>query len=158
MNGDISSINSRTCCCTWHSHCGAAKSGPQVYNMIPYDSLVRCFMSAYVIVNVCVASQPLSSLPLSPSWSWSSFWFTTKHQRGSKFFVSPFFIVWLKSPWNKNETIRHSHQLEWNLHVKLQLRSHLTPRCAVEGVGGEAWMPCQKNVTKRLDGLMRKNS
>jgi len=41
--------------------------------------------------------------------------------------LSPFFIVWLKSPWNKNETIR-------NLHVKLQLRSHLTPRRAVEGV------------------------
>ena len=52
--------------------------------------------------------------------------------------LSPFFIVLLKSPWNKNETIRHSHQLEWNLHVKLQLRSQLTPRCAVEGVGGEA--------------------
>lgn len=64
--------------------------------------------------------------------------------RGGLNSLCPFFIVLLKSLWNKNETIRHSHQLEWNLHVKLQLRSHLTPRCAVEGVGGEAWMPCQK--------------
>lgn len=96
-----------------------------------YVCVCHC-MSLYVIVSICcqyATSQSLSSLPLSPSWCWSPFWLFLihyQHQRGSKVFLS-FFIVLLKSPWNKNETIR-------NLHVKLQLRSHLTPRCAVEGV------------------------
>lgn len=151
MNGDISSINSRTCCCTWHSHSGAAKSGPQVYNMIPYlipwfgVLCVRMSLSMYMLHHNPYLHYPYHLHDLDPHFD------SLPSIRGGLNSLCPFFIVLLKSPWNKNKTIR-------NLHVKLQLRSHLTPRCAVEGVGGEAWMPCQKNVTKRLDGLMRKNS
>lgn len=79
MNGDISSINSRTCCCT--CHCAAAKSCPQVYNMIPWFGVFMwCISFSIYVVNI-LHHNPYRHYPLSPSWYWSSFWFTTKHQK-----------------------------------------------------------------------------
>ena len=59
----------------------AAKSCPQVYNMIPWFGVLCSVCHSQYMLSIYYITILIVITPKKPSWSWSSFWFTTKHQK-----------------------------------------------------------------------------